>query len=114
MVLDGLRGDKQDLGDLSVAVPGGGELGDPQLAGGERSGSAEQCLTPRSRTGYREPDARAIVQGERPSGAGEIRGPSERRSVYRVRRSPTIVKRIACICSLAGVCSCPVQPILTR
>src|SRR5207302_1178272 len=61
VVLDRLRRDEQRLGDLPVALPGGGELGDPPLARGERRRAAEQDLAAGARAGRGELGARPLI-----------------------------------------------------
>ena len=74
MPLDGLEGDVEPVGDLAIGLPGGGQPGDPQLAGRERL-DAPAPLAPRPGAGRGQLLARADC--ERP-------GATPRREVERL------------------------------
>jgi hypothetical protein len=59
---DGLLGDEQPLGDLAVGLPGSGQIGDAQFAGGEGVAAAGRGA-PGAGAGGEQFSQRAVLQG---------------------------------------------------
>ena len=98
--LDGLDGDEQGVGDLPVALAGGGELGDAALAGSEPVGgmvAGAGARPPASRS-----SSRALLgEGAGPDGLGERERLTQR--VARLRGPPGAADRRAEIDQRAGL-----------
>ena len=73
VVLDRLGRDEQGLGDLAVALTGGGQLGDPPLGGGERFGPAQQHIAAGASAAGGQLAPGPLMQRDRAAAAGHVR-----------------------------------------